>query len=152
MASLAMPCDSRRIRDYRPGAALLIGLQAPATSATNQHSAPCRRRAFFPDAHIVRFPPANPAAEYRSRSAQSKSAFDIGQCVRIWRKTGALCRSGIVGANRTTSPRLFALLVSRHKHVSLSQFEIRADLLPNKKIKSVRIGLAPSECRNSLEE
>src|SRR5262245_11129219 len=71
---------------------------------------------FSPDAHIWRFPPANPATEYRHRSAQSESAFDIGQSVRIWRKTGAICRSGIheVGANRTTSPRLFALLVSRH--------------------------------------
>ena len=43
-------------------------------------------------ARIVQFPPANPAGEYRLRSAQSNSAFDIGLHVRISGTTGEQSR------------------------------------------------------------
>src|SRR5262249_36594412 len=48
------------------------------SAESNRHSEPCRRRAFVHDACTVQFPSADPAAAYRSRSAQLISVFGIG--------------------------------------------------------------------------
>jgi len=45
--------------------------------------------------YTVQFPRADPAAEYRHRSAQSISAFGIGPSVRIFHTTDEPCRRDI---------------------------------------------------------
>jgi len=46
-------------------------------SELNQRNEPCRRRTSVYSARTVRFPRADPAAEYRHRSARSISVFGM---------------------------------------------------------------------------
>ena len=63
---------------------------------SDQRNAPCRRRAFVHDACTVQFPPANPAAAYRSRIALLDSTFGIGPSVRISHRTAEPCHRVLI--------------------------------------------------------
>jgi len=77
---LGLPCP-------RVAALLSFGSLAQATSFSAQRNEPCRRHAFYHAARTVRFPPVDPAAEYRLHIAQLISAFGIGLNVRISHRT-----------------------------------------------------------------
>src|SRR5262249_1736235 len=72
-------------------------------SAINQPKEPCRRRASVRDARTVRSPAANPAVEYRHRSAELISVFGIGPTVRISHRTAEPSRRGIREAGASHS-------------------------------------------------
>jgi hypothetical protein len=80
--------------------------QTPNVSGSmglNRRSKPCRRRASVHGACTVQFLPANPAAEYRLRSGQSKSACGIDRSVRIFRRIAEPSRLDIRGVGESHS-------------------------------------------------
>jgi hypothetical protein len=82
--------------------------------ALDRHNAPCRCRASVRAVHSWQSPRANPATEYQRHNAQSISAFDIGQRVRIWRTTAAQYRPGILKAVANHSWHLETTILLRN--------------------------------------
>jgi len=131
-----MPCDSLRIRNYRPSAAQLIDLPASvsATLVSNQRNEPYRRHASFPSGRIARFLRADLATEHLPRSAQSISVFDIGPSARISHTTGEPSRQDIRAAEVSQWP--FALLLIAE--VAIHQLIVNRETLPPRCVGTLR--------------